>query len=110
MITLFHQPKLGASQRALNLLKQLSAQASETATEDQASNHDAQNKLQRSEFELNVTEDAPTSDQLRTILEYLGAGRAKDIVEGSSSTSDAVMKLQEDRKRFKAPVVRIISL
>ena len=87
------------------LLKQISAQASETATEDQASDHTHQNKTQRSEFELNVTEDIPTSDQLRTIFDYVGANKAKELVEGSHDVSDAIKRLQEDRKRFKAPVV-----
>ena len=91
--------------RALAVLKQVSATASETATEDQASDHSHQNELQRSEFELNVTEDPPTSDQLRSILEYVGDRRAKDIVSGSRSTSDAIRILKEDSSRFKPPVV-----
>ncbi|MCJ1445195.1 MAG: hypothetical protein MMC23_005700 [Stictis urceolatum] len=105
VITLFHSPKAQPSIRALALLKQISAQASETATEDQASDHTHQNKTQRSEFELNVTEDIPTSDQLRTIFDYVGANKAKELVEGSHDVSDAIKRLQEDRKRFKAPVV-----
>jgi Protein of unknown function (DUF1687) len=91
--------------KALSLLKRLSAQASETATEDQASNHEAHNKIQRAEFELDIQEEPPTTDQLRSILEYLGANRAKDIVDGSRDVTDAVKRLTEDRKRFRAPVV-----
>lgn len=105
MITLFHKPSSQASIRALAKLKQISASASETATEDQASDHTHQNKVQRSEFELNVTEDPPTSDQLRSILEYVGSDRAKDLVEGSRDTLDAIKRLKEDGKKFKAPVV-----
>ena len=95
--------------RAHTLLKQISAQASETATEDQATDHTAQNKIQRTQFELNVTEDPPTGDQLRTILEYVGSGggRAGQIVEGATDEADALKKLKEDPSRFKPPVVRL---
>lgn len=106
VVTLFHRPQLKASMRALAVLKQVSAEASETATEDQASDHSHQNQMQRSEFELDVTEDPPTSDQLRSILEYVGERRAKDIVSGSKSMTDAMRLLKEDSSRFKPPVVR----
>ena len=107
IITLFHKPSLPASTRVLTLLKQISAQASEHATEDQASDHASQYKIQRSEFELNVAEDPPTSDQLRTILEYVGAGKAMNIVEGAKDEADAMKKLKEDSARFRMPVVAI---
>lgn len=87
------------------MLKQISAHASETATEDQATNHSHQNKLQRTQFELNVTEEPPTGDQLRTILEYIGESKAPQIVEGAKDTEDAIRKLKKDAKRFKSPVV-----
>ena len=87
------------------MLKQVSAHASETATEDQAADHTHQNKLQRTEFELNVTEEAPTTDQLRTILEYVGASKAGQIVEGARDADDAMRKLKGNARAFKAPVV-----
>ena len=105
MITLFHKPSLPASSRVLTLLKQVSAHASETATEDQAADHTHQNKLQRTEFELNITEDPPTGDQLRTIIEYTGDRKASQIVEGARDGPDAITKLSQDIKSFKAPVV-----
>ncbi|KAL8939600.1 MAG: hypothetical protein Q9211_002670 [Gyalolechia sp. 1 TL-2023] len=107
VITLFHKASSPASIRAQTLLKQVSAHASETATEDQAADHSRQNKLQRTEFELNITEDPPTSDQLRTILEYVGsgAGRAGQIVEGAVDEADALRKLKEDPNRFQRPVI-----
>ncbi|KAL8811018.1 MAG: hypothetical protein Q9223_001559 [Gallowayella weberi] len=107
VITLFHKASSPASIRAQTLLKQISAHASESATEDQATDHTEQNKLQRTEFELNVTEDPPTSDQLRTILEYVGsgAGRAGQIVEGATGETDALAKLKEDPENFKRPVI-----
>lgn len=87
------------------MLKQISAQASETATQDQATDHSQQNKIQRTDFELDITEEAPTGDQLRTILEYIGESKAPQIVDGAKDTEDAIRKLKEDAKRFKAPVV-----
>ncbi|KAL8908528.1 MAG: hypothetical protein Q9207_000738 [Kuettlingeria erythrocarpa] len=107
VITLFHKASSPASIRAQTILKQISAQASETATEDQATDHSSQNKLQRTDFELNVTEDPPTSDQLRTILQYVGSGSgsAGQIVEGAVDEADALKKLKEDPNKFKRPVV-----
>lgn len=105
VITLFHKPTLPASVRAHTLLKQISAHAVESATEDQATDHTHQNKLQRAEFELNVTEDPPTKDQLRTILEYVGAKKASQLVDGARDELDALKKLGEDGRSFKRPVV-----
>ncbi|KAL8859847.1 MAG: hypothetical protein Q9178_003680 [Gyalolechia marmorata] len=107
VITLFHKASSPASVRAQTLLKQISAHASESATEDQATDHSEQNKFQRTEFELNITEDPPTSDQLRTILEYVGSGggRAGQIVEGATGEADALKKLKENPDSFQRPVV-----
>ncbi|CAF9912379.1 MAG: hypothetical protein HETSPECPRED_000924 [Heterodermia speciosa] len=104
IISLFHKPAAPSSLRVVTLLKQISAQASETATEDQASDHTHQNKLQRTTFELNVTEEVPTSDQLRTILEYVGEDKASEIVEGAKDSGDAIRRLKQNPKLFKAPV------
>ena len=106
VITLFHRPSVPSSIRVLTQLKQISAHASETATEDQATDHTHQNKLQRTQFELNVTEDPPTSDQVRTILEYVGERKASQLVDGARDAQDAMRKLKEDSRRFKVPVVR----
>ncbi|MCJ1278687.1 hypothetical protein MMC21_006504 [Puttea exsequens] len=104
VITLFHKPSIPASARVLTLLKQASAHASETATEDQATDHTHQNKFQRTEFQLNVTEDPPTGDQLRTILDYMGANSAGKLVEGAKDRDDAMSKLKIDLGKFKRPV------
>ncbi|KAA6413898.1 MAG: duf1687 domain-containing protein [Lasallia pustulata] len=105
VITLFHKPSVAASIRAHTLLKQASAHASEHSTEDQSTDHTHQNKLERTEFELNITEDPPTSDQLRSILEYLGARRAGDVVKGAKDEADAMKKLRESGENFKRPVI-----
>ncbi|KAI9838924.1 MAG: hypothetical protein M1819_004132 [Sarea resinae] len=105
VITLFHKPSSSASLRALTVLKQASANASETATEDQATDHTAQNKAQRTEFDLDVTENAPTSDQLRSILEYVGSESAGELVKGARDEADAMRKLRESAENFKRPVI-----
>lgn len=105
MITLFHKPTLASSGRALALLKQASATASATATEDQAGDHTKHNQAQRDEFELDVVERAPTSDQLRSILEYVGAKRAGDVIQGAKDESDAVKRFKENSDSFQTPVV-----
>lgn len=107
MVTLFHSPEVAASNRMLALMKQGSAAAAETATQDQASDHSAQNSSRpaRDLFDIEVTESAPTEDQLRSILEYVGDAKVGDIVQGATSVSDAVKRLAADQKAFKRPVV-----
>jgi len=106
VITLFHKPSAASSVRIANLLKQASAHAAETATEDQASDHSHQTKYtNREPFELEITENAPTPDQLNSILEYVGAGKASQLVKGASSQSDALKKLKETPENFLRPVV-----
>ena len=87
------------------MLKQVSANASESATEDQASDHSAQTNSPRSEFELNITEDAPTPDQLQTILEYVGSSGICAIVKGATSLTDAQKKFKQNQESFQRPVV-----
>ena len=52
-----------------------------------------------------MSEDVPTSDQLRTILDYVGETKAGEVVSGASNTKEAISILQGDRGRFKPPVV-----
>lgn len=54
VITLFHAPQVPASTRVYTLLKQASATSQAHATEDQASGHDKQSKLERTDFELGM--------------------------------------------------------
>lgn len=103
-MTLFHKASTPASMRVNTLLKQISAESKETATEDQASDHRVQPKVQ-AEFELEVTEEAPTPDQLRSILEYLGAQKAGTIIKGASDEATALKKLAANGDSFERPVV-----
>lgn len=112
VVTLFHKPSSQPSTRVLTLLKQANAEAVAHATEDQASSHHAQNKAERTEFELDVTEAPPTSDQLKNILEYLGgpvSGAAGKVIQGAKDESDALRRLQADGEAFKRPLVRFIT-
>lgn len=92
-----------SSLKVYSLLKQASATASEYATEDQASDHTKQS-TQQHEFELDVTEEPPTADQLRTILEYVGAQRASTIIKGAKDEADAFRKLKENGDNFQRPL------
>jgi len=105
VISLFHNAKSPASIRVNTLLKQASANASEYATEDQASDHSAQTQSKRQEFELEVTEEPPTQDQLKSILEYVGAQKASTIIKGARDEADAMRKLKENSESFQRPVV-----
>lgn len=62
VITLFHSAKSPASTRVHTLLKQLNATAVAHATEDQASDHSKQSKIERTEFELGRSRDTCTSN------------------------------------------------
>ncbi|KAH6668329.1 thioredoxin-like protein [Halenospora varia] len=104
VITLFHKASSPASLRVYTLLKQASAIASEHATEDQASDHSHQTLARREEFELNITEDPPTSEQLKRILEYIGAQRASTIIKSAKNKADAMKKLKENAENFQKPV------
>jgi uncharacterized protein DUF1687 len=89
----------------LTLLKQANATAATTATEDQASAHENHSVAQKNEFELDVTESAPTSDQLRSILEYVGEKNAASVVEGASDEADAQRRVRLDANTLKRPLV-----
>ncbi|KAI8959729.1 DUF1687-domain-containing protein [Daldinia sp. FL1419] len=107
IVTLFHKAGSPASTRAANLLKQVSANATETATEDQASDHSHQThpKRARQEFELNITEELPTADQLKTILEYVGKNKISSVIQGATTENEALKKFRENKESFKWPVI-----
>ncbi|KAH7336288.1 thioredoxin-like protein [Rhexocercosporidium sp. MPI-PUGE-AT-0058] len=104
VITLFHKASSPASMRVNTLLKQVSANASEHATEDQASDHSTASKPNRPEFDVDVTEEPPTQDQLKSILEYVGVQKASTIIKGAKDEADAMKKLKENSESFQRPV------
>ena len=105
IVTLFHKASSPASVRVATLLKQASANATEHATEDQASDHSAQTTPHRAEFELNITEDPPTPDQLQTILQYVGSSAISSVVKGASTESEALKIFKQSAEAFQRPVV-----
>ncbi|KAK3661063.1 hypothetical protein LTR22_007689 [Elasticomyces elasticus] len=107
VITLFHNPSSSASIRAHTILKQAAGNAQSNATIDQAGDHAQQSKQTRTEFELGrteVSEQSPTTDQLTSILEYLGPSKAGNVVEDATGTSDAMRKFKASQAVFKRPV------
>ncbi|KAI1307470.1 DUF1687-domain-containing protein [Xylaria venustula] len=105
IVTLFHKAGSPASVRAATVLKQASANATESATEDQASDHSHQSNPHRAEFELNITEDPPTADQLRTILEYVGKNKISSIIQGATTENEALKKFRENADSLQRPLV-----
>jgi len=89
-----------------NLLKKVSINASETAaTEDQSSDANSQSRAERQVFELNVTEEPPTADQLKTILEYAGRSRISSIVKGAGTETEAMRKFTQSQDNLQRPLV-----
>lgn len=88
------------------LQREASAEASEGSeaasqipgTRDQA-------RVQRKDFELDVTESPPTGDQMRSILEYVGAKRAGDLVKGAKGEAEAMRRVMDSGETFVRPVV-----
>lgn len=83
--------------RVSNLLKQASTRAQTDAT------HESQTR--RDPFELNVTEDPPTLDQVQTILEYVGQSGASQVVKGARDDKDALKKFKENKENLLRPLV-----
>lgn len=88
------------------MLKQAHSNASTTTTIDQASSNDAHAKAQHQEWELDVTEDPPTTDQVLTIMEYLGEDSAGKVVQGATDEDEAMRKFKLNESSFIKPVVR----
>ena len=110
IITLFHKAGSPASTRVATLLKQAHAAAAATSTQDQASDHSAQTtNVSRPEFELNITEETPTSDQLRTILDYVGKKNISSVIKGAQSENEAIKIFKQNSASFQRPVVRNFS-
>ncbi|KZZ90630.1 Thioredoxin-like fold protein [Ascosphaera apis ARSEF 7405] len=117
VITLFHNPSLRSSIRALDLLKRASALAQESSSgmtfNDAEPNSETSSKnipVPGNEFELEVTTKPPTEDQLNNIFDYLGAtaaipGKPSEIVQGARDREEAIRKVMADGSKFIRPVV-----
>ena len=53
---------------------------------------------------LDIQEGTPTSDQLTSILEYLGPSKAGSVIEGATGTTDALRKFKQNENSFQRPV------
>ncbi|KAK3372005.1 thioredoxin-like protein [Podospora didyma] len=102
VVQLFHKPSVPSSVKVLSILKQASAAAAATSTEDQATSPAT---TPRPEFELSVTEEPPTTDQLSTILEYVGKDGIKNIVSGADTKAEALRAFKQNPSRFQWPVI-----
>ncbi|TQV93335.1 hypothetical protein V2A60_010237 [Cordyceps javanica] len=104
IVTVFHKASSPASVKVANLVKQVSANAQVGATIDQASDHSAQTKPGREPFELNITEDPPTTDQVQTILGYVGTGGISKVIKGARDEKDALKRFKESKENFLRPL------
>jgi hypothetical protein len=89
---MFHKASSPNSTRILTLLKQANAAADPS-------------KEQPTAFDLDVTEGPPTSDQLQSILEYVGDTNIAAVVNGASDATDAQRKLRLTPDAFQRPLV-----
>lgn len=51
-----------------------------------------------------IQETPPTTDQLSSILEYLGPAKADTAVEEATGTSDALRKFKASENVFRRPI------
>ncbi|KAL6871816.1 thioredoxin-like protein [Trichoderma novae-zelandiae] len=96
IITLFHKASSPASVRVANLLKQASVSAQTNDAQDAPARRDP--------FELNITEDPPTVDQVQTILEYVGQSGVSQVVKGARDDKDALKKFKENKENLLRPL------
>lgn len=95
--------------RAANILKKASAAASEASVADtQQSSSSAGPSVEREDFQLDITDELPTNDQLQTILEYTGKGKIGSVIKGATNLNEAFKKYRENVESFQRPVVCIV--
>lgn len=56
-------------------------------------------------MDADVQEGPPTSDQLSSILDYLGPSKAGTVVKDATGSSDAQRKFKANESAFQRPVV-----
>ncbi|KKA27944.1 hypothetical protein TD95_001219 [Thielaviopsis punctulata] len=93
IITLFSKAGSPASVRVAEALKR-------AATASAGENPNA-----RELFELNVTEENPTEDQVKTILSYVGANGISSVIHGATTESEALKTYKLNPGAFQRPVV-----
>lgn len=59
----------------------------------------------RDPFELNITEEPPTVEQVQTILGYVDKKSISKVINGARDEKDALKKFRESKESFLRPVV-----
>lgn len=54
---------------------------------------------------VDIQEAVPTSDQLNSILEYLGPSKAGTVIKDATGSSDALRKFKTNENLFQRPLV-----
>ncbi|RKF62702.1 putative duf1687 domain containing protein [Erysiphe neolycopersici] len=106
VITLFHKTNSSASRNVYNILKKASENAS-AASSGVSSSSDSSSFKKRDPFELEITEELPTRDQLRSILEYVreGPGIESVIINGAKNEDDAWKKMIANSDNLHRPLI-----
>ncbi|RJE16828.1 hypothetical protein PHISCL_10835, partial [Aspergillus sclerotialis] len=104
---------LAPSTRALQILKAASEASTASAAEANNNNANATQSTQRGEFDLQVTDVPPTTQQLQNILDYIASGPTprpvSEIVKGANDAKEALrvfagLSEAERGERFFRPV------
>ncbi|KAF2668973.1 hypothetical protein BT63DRAFT_478867 [Microthyrium microscopicum] len=93
-VTLFSKPNHQASASVAQFLRSANVVKEAGAKKDDSG----------SKFELTVSEEPPTSDQLRSILEFVGESNASKVVEGADNVEDAQRKVRLNADTLKRPL------
>ena len=59
----------------------------------------------RTDTMVDVQEGPPTSDQLSSILEYIGPSKAGTVVKDATGSTDALRKFKGNESLFQRPLV-----
>ncbi|KAI2465432.1 DUF1687-domain-containing protein [Annulohypoxylon bovei var. microspora] len=106
IITLFHKSQSPASTQIAKLLKEISASGTAAANAtDTPTNDQTQPKRLNRVFELDITETPPTTDQLQTILDYVGQDQISKVIKGATTKKEAIEKYTQNAASFVTPVV-----
>lgn len=63
--------------------------------------------MTREPFDLNITEDPPTADQVETILEYVPKADIGQVVSGAETVTEAMRRFKHDAGSFQRPMVSL---
>lgn len=66
--------------------------------------------MRRDPFELNITEEPPTVEQVQTILDYVGKNSISSVIKGANNEKDALKKFRESKENFLRPVVSSVAV